>query len=481
MIKKVTILIIVLILASSIILGTSSIHFANANTTTTINIDSTGCGEIGGSWDSGSSTCYLSNSYTIGSGDEVLVPVGTTLNITSFGTIEVQTGGTLFNDGTVDVSSGGGQVLSTGLIDDALGIFNDYGLVASSGTLQVEYGDFNVGSFTVPGTLNSNAPIINTGTFNVMYGTVTSSSSFSNQGALNQYYTFNNLGTLNSTGSISNYGTLNNTGTVFNYGSFQNGGTVSDTGFIYEECGATMAQNTGTNPFFVDDACQGSFSGISTLSNDLSNDFSSLQSSLSSISASLSTDFNSLSSSLSNDFSSLSSAIAGVQTTVDSISTSVSNLQSSLASDFNALSSAISKIGVTGPTVGTSNDATVSTSPTFSSKSSFSTNQADWVLVSAGSSSDTVIAGYTLSLSSGSVSNGVLYISVTNTPSGPGSTYAVPIGNIASPSNGAIPISGNLRFPFHIPAGDSVYVQLVSSKGSSVVVQLQSESLPINP
>jgi hypothetical protein len=432
------ILTLVLLLTSSLILAADLLPATHANTTTTITIDATGCPAIGGSWDGPSFTCTLSSTYEINSN---------TLLLLTFGTLQITSSGIIGNAGTF--FNKGGNVNNEGIFENqANGILN------------------NTGSF-------NNAPL-GTGSLYNDNGAI-----FNNPGDFTNSATMNNAGTTNvlSGGAFFNNGpgTIDNTGTIDNSGAFHNAGTLQNSaGLFLEECGATITDNVATNPFFVNNVCQpASSSSISALTSDLASDFSSLQASISSLSTLLST-----------DFTSLSTAISNVQTTVNSINTSVtstiptalSNIQSALTS----LSTAIAKIGVSGPTVGTSNDATVATSPAITSLSSFTTGATNWTQVTPGSANDQVLTGYVVSTDKGAITDGTLYISLTSTPSSPGATYAIPVGTLYS---GSTPLSGNLRFPFHIPQGDSVYVQLVSSTGkpASATVQLQFENLPINP
>jgi hypothetical protein len=421
-------LVLGLLLVSSVaVIGLNLVPAAHANITTTISADtSSGCSTIGGSWDGGTFTCTLSSTYEVDPGTLVLLTFGT-LHITSSGIIG--NSGVFYNNG--------GNVENEGIFEDqANAVLN------------------NTGAF-------NNAPL-GTGSLYIDSGAV-----FNNPGAFTNGATMNNAGTTNvlSGGSFYNNGpgTLVNTGTLSNFGAFHNAGTFQDsTGVFLEQCGGTISDNFATNPFFANEECQPASSGaISTLTSDIS----------------------SLSASLSSDYASISTAISNVQTTVNGISTAVtstiptalSNIQSALS----GISAAIASIGTTGPTVGTSNDATVSTSPSFGTVSAFTTGATSWVQAASGTPSDQVLSGYALSVDKGTVTLGVLYVSLTATPGGPGATYAIPIGTTSSGSS----VSGNLRFPFHIPQGDSVYVQVTSASGksASVTVQLQFENLPINP
>jgi YVTN family beta-propeller protein len=215
---------------------------------------------------------------------------------------------------------------------------------------------------------------------------------------------------------------------------------------------------------------------LTTLSSSLSADYSSLSSAISTLQTALSTDFSTLNSQISTLSTTVTSGFSGLTTQISGLSSDLSSDYASLTSQLSAISSAIANIGVTGPTVGTSNDATVVTSPSFSSRTSFSTAASAWTLVST-SSPNEVLSGYAVSTTAPVTRNAILYVSLTPTPASASATYAIPLGGLGiltSPT-------GQLRFPFHIPAGSSIYVQVVSSSPASITVQLQMVSEPINP
>jgi len=223
---------------------------------------------------------------------------------------------------------------------------------------------------------------------------------------------------------------------------------------------------------------EGDLTGLSgTLSSDftsLSNGISGLSGQVTTLTSDLSTDSLTIQTSLSG----LSTALGNVQASVTAIGIQVSSLSTTLSSDFSSLSSAISKLGSSGSLAGTSNDAAVVTSPSFTAHTSFSTGPTAWTQVAASSATDEVVSGYSISTSSLlGARNAILYVSLTNTVTSAASTYAIPLGQINSLASS----SGQLRFPFRIPAGSTVYVQVVGSAAVSVTVQLQFLSLPIGP
>jgi len=208
----------------------------------------------------------------------------------------------------------------------------------------------------------------------------------------------------------------------------------------------------------------------------VSNEMPSLWSISSSISTLHSLVYN-LTTSISATLSSIQTTLSGIASSISALRTSVNTLTTNLLSDFNSLSAAIAKIGASGPEVGTSNDATVSTSPVFPTTTSFSSNLWMWTQVSTGSPTNQTLAGFALTVTSGTVKLGVLYISTTSTPAASSQTYAIPLGTHAAGGS----IVEQLRFPYSIPKNTLVFVQVVSSTGSKVVVQLQFLCVPLKP
>jgi YVTN family beta-propeller protein len=183
---------------------------------------------------------------------------------------------------------------------------------------------------------------------------------------------------------------------------------------------------------------------------------------------------------LSDLYALTSSLQSSVNTLTSDVTSGFSSLSSALSADFSSLSSAIANIGRTGPTVGTSNDATVASSSSFPNRNFFSNSSSTWTLISpvSDATTDRVVAGYTVSVTCVAAPTSTLYVSTTNTPSSASATYAIPIGGMTYGN----PSTGQLRFPFRIPSGSPVYVQVVSSyPGATVNVQLQFLSMPINP
>ena len=365
------------------------------------------------------------------------------------------TGDGIYNIGTLTNTDSGVIVLAnTG--DETLGIYN-FGTITNNGNLTAanpnyDLGVFNLANFANYGYIN----IESTSEFGVDNGASGYNAVFTNYGAI-----WNNGG---SSESFSNYyGTLNR-----ECGDVVTGGSIPGGVINTYACGPVFLNILS----ILSGLSLGTLTpGYATLQNDLKGNFTSLSDGL-----------GTLSSDLSNDYSSLSNALSGISSQLTSLQTDVDNnfatLSSTLNSDFSSLSAAIANIGRTGPTVGTSNDATVATSPSFSTRTSFSTSASSWVQISPSAGVDQVVSGYTVSTTSLLTRNAVLYISLTNSPGSAGATYAIPLGTLTTLSG---PASGQLRFPFRIPAGSAVYVEIVSSNTASVTVQLQFQNLPINP
>jgi len=218
-----------------------------------------------------------------------------------------------------------------------------------------------------------------------------------------------------------------------------------------------------------------SSASITALQTSVTNGFNAL----STATTNLQTSVNTLATSLSTDYTALSASISSLQT-------SINNLKSAESSDLSSILSAIANIGVTGPTVGTSNDATVAASTAFSTVSAFSSSSSNWVLVSPSSATTgRVVAGYSITFTAAAKMvtpsypwGVILYVSTTNSPGSSSAAYAIPIGSLSTLGASA---SGQLRFPFSIPSGSPVYVQVVSSQTATVTVQLQFLNTPINP
>ncbi len=431
----------------------------------TITLDGKGCAYIGGSWDSGDSICTLNVFFTVNDTTTFTIPSGNDLLIgNSGGLLNYGSGiggpygiwvdGFLENHGTVSTFDQGTIFVDSG------GIFTNDWYVNNEGTSA--YG------LTIDGGEFDNNHVLN----NYQSATIfllTSGSVFNNNGGatINNHGTVDNGEQFSNAGIVNNYGFFinsqnadNKAGGVFNNeqgASLGGTGTFTNEGTVFNDCNAVLV-DFPSGPNYVNDQCDSSiFNALSTGLGNLAT----------SIESHVDNSINSAVTSIESDITSAQSALSAQITT----------LSDSLASDYTALSTAISNIGRIGPTVGTSNDATVATSPSFSTLSSFSTSSSNWVLVSSGSGQpDRVVSGYVVSLPSGAT-NGILYVSLSNTPAGAGSAYAIPLGSFPGSLS---PPSGYLRFPFHVPAGTSVYVQVVSGKGSTVTVQLQFESLPIN-
>jgi hypothetical protein len=103
--------------------------------------DSASCGAIGGTWDSLTSTCTFSGTYTLTSGNFIEVSPGTTLVINGgvINGIWIY-GGTIYNYGIIEVANTAGY-----------GIWNA-GTISNSGTIKVAntggIGIWNAGTIT---------------------------------------------------------------------------------------------------------------------------------------------------------------------------------------------------------------------------------------------------------------------------------------------------------------------------------------------
>jgi hypothetical protein len=403
--------------------------------------------------------------------------------------------GTISNSGNITINSAAGSD----------GIYNS-GTLTNSGNLTIREsavtgdGIYNIGKITntnsgvmiLENSGDETLGIFNSGTM-TNYGNVTADNPNGSGGVLN-LASITNYGYV-STKSASEFGVENGASgypaKFTDYGTISNSVGSSDPfdnyyGVLNLECGYVVTGKAISSGIINTYACGPVFlsilSSLSSLSlGSVSSNFETLQNDLQGNFTNLSNGISTLTSDLSADYTSISKTLTSISGNLSALQTTVSNgfasLSSSLASDFGSLSSAISNIGRTGPTVGTSNDATVVTSPSFSTHTSFSTSASSWTQVASPAAFDQVVSGYSVSTTS-FTRNAVLYISLTNSPGSARSTYAIPLGALtllsASPS-------GQLRFPFRIPAGSAVYVEVVSSTSVTVSVQLQFESLPINP
>lgn len=508
------------ILTIGIFLASSFLMFPSAPVAHAATVDlSVWCTGTGLSYSSG--TCSLTGG-TVGMSEDVEVSSGETLSLaTSTGVLElfgstltidhgglliVETpscsfaeclvnGGTINNAGniTVDTAAGACGIYNTGTIQNSETITVKDSAVTGTGICNLgTVTNTNVGIIVLRNTGDETLGINNGGTL-TNSGNITTATTGTAEGIFNL-------------GSATNYGTLTiqNTGgfgvgngagghaAVFtNYGSIMaRGGTDpfdNYDGVLNRECGDSIVGTTITTGTVNTYACgpaflhmqetltniESSISGLSlgtvsseiaTLQNDLHGNFTSLSSGV----ATLTTD-------LTNGLSSLTSAVSTLQSTADSISTTVSGIQTSLSSDFSSLSSAIAGIGSSGPLAGTSNGASVSTVSLTAAPAPTPFSASSWTQVGPTASANEVVSGVSVSTTSGSVTQGVLY--VTWTKSGTvGQTYAVDIGGVAK---GATPANIQLRFPFSIPSGADVFVQLVSTSKAGADVQLQFVGLPI--
>jgi hypothetical protein len=148
----------------------------------TITVNSTWCMGFGFSWNSGTSTCTLTGTYPIASGNTLVIPSGATLLITSTGDITIESGGSLTVDSggvinlensafnTAGIANFGGTITVNGVINaensgtDTEGIFLDGGSMSVYGTLNVEPLGGNVGVYNMGGTITKECSGTITGT-----------------------------------------------------------------------------------------------------------------------------------------------------------------------------------------------------------------------------------------------------------------------------------------------------------------------------
>jgi len=467
----------------------------------------------------------ITNSGTIIVESSGGISVGLDGTLTNSGTVTIENpGGTgidnsgfITNSGTITIENAGGTGIDNrgnphGPGFTNYGVLNNYGGGTASffneGTLDEECGDTVTGAaITGPGTVNvpTCPSTSNLGTFNP--GDTVASLLYSIQSSLTGLST--DLGTdvasLSSgisgvssdvstlSGDVStDYANLQNsisglstgiTGLSNTLGTFSGSDTVS--ALLYNIQSTVNGISTTLASDYTN--LQGSILGLSSTLGTLNPGDSvasvlySIQSSMSSgfsgLSSSLTTDYNSLSSTLSSEYTNLQGSISGLSTSLGNLQTSVNGISSSLSTGFSTLQSSISKIGSSGASVGTSNDATVA-AVSVPSVASFSTSSTSWTQVTTASTSE-VVSGFSVSVIKGVTAyGGVLYISLTKSPTSAAAAYAIPIGNLLL---GVTPADGQLRFPFSVPSGSTIYVQFVSTASVTVSVQLQLVSTPINP
>ena len=201
---------------------------------TTIDVNSSGCSAIGGSWNSSTSTCTLSSEYTINSGNILSIPKKTTL-VMSF---EIDNYGTMNNLGTFN-SSGvfynyAGTLVNSGTINNTGILYNGYLTPDSQ-----PYGPAISGSIINSGTINSSGEIDNWGNItNYHQGRIDSSGTIYNAYYINPPYQPNDLA----------YATINNFGAITNSGYFVNWGNVTTQcgGHLYNEVGSTFIKVQGS-------------------------------------------------------------------------------------------------------------------------------------------------------------------------------------------------------------------------------------------
>lgn len=252
------------------------------------------CSVLGGVWTQKKSTCEitssrsLTRSFTLGSGQTLLVDKGVTLDISpatqildlagpQFGVVNngtIDNIGTIANDGTAD-----GAVINTGTFNNsgniAFGSKND-GQVVNQGTLD-NSGSLQSWNLTNGGTLSNTAYLTvdqtlqvgaggvldNSGSISAQWTTlVAEGGSITNESggtfiSLNgASVSFDNHGSLANHGQFTNYGPFVNRadGTVTNasgaslgnYSSFDNFGAVTNGGAVNDWCGATFTNEAGS-------------------------------------------------------------------------------------------------------------------------------------------------------------------------------------------------------------------------------------------
>ena len=236
--------------------------------------DGPSCNGIGGTWNSSTDTCTISN-ITINSGETFTISANVNLSIT--GTLS--NNGDIYNDGTITnsgvinnnnviinpccssptinnlgiINNSGGAIdnwgssiiknksgatinnNSGGTITDFSGsLVSNYGMINNSGSLTNNFGgeiDNNLGgSISNPGSINSSGPLYNNGTmtnsgnisnsglfFFYSHGSITNSGTITNLSLIANFGTMDNMGILNnSQEEIENYATINNSGIINN-------------------------------------------------------------------------------------------------------------------------------------------------------------------------------------------------------------------------------------------------------------------------
>jgi len=201
--------------------------------------DGPSCITLGGTWDSGTLTCTLAGTLTLGPSDELTIDSGVTLNvvgtitssgeITNKGTVTngptgtITTSGALTNKGTIS-NSGTMTNGPTGTIDNKGTIENTFtGIITSSGNIDNNGTIDNCGLITLSGFA-----VVNSGTINNSdTGTITDSIGITNKGTVTNQGVVTESGTvINTNGEFINFaGTFANTGT-FNTGTFVDCGGI---------------------------------------------------------------------------------------------------------------------------------------------------------------------------------------------------------------------------------------------------------------
>jgi len=251
-------LIIGFIAVLSLLLPLNSMTPSAFATNTTI-MDDASCGAIGGTWNVFSATCLVT-SLIATSGDLIVIPTGTTLELSA--PITIPSGVTIDNQGTIS-SDPGAPVINSGTIINELSgtLFTAGDTLSNSGIITIDSGAtitnnvsfMNTGSVVINSggllddvgffTNNVGALVSSVGLFIVDSGNLENDGTYSNNGGNldNEGLVVTNVGTIDNTaGTITNNGAFTNTGSILNC----NGSIVGNTGII----GTGVIISTCTTP-----------------------------------------------------------------------------------------------------------------------------------------------------------------------------------------------------------------------------------------
>lgn len=235
---RLTFLILVSVVAAALFLAAGEARAAS-----TILADGPSCTTLGGTWDSGTLTCKLTGTLTLGPSDSLDIVSGITLinvgTITSSG--DITNDGTIknFDSGTITTS---GSLTNTGMISNSGTVTNDpTGTIDNSGTI------LN----TITGIITSSGNVDNSGTIENCGLITLSGFAVVNSGTINNY----------ATGTLTDSIGITNTHTVTNQGVFTESGTVTNSGGEFMNFAGTFT-NTGTFNTGVFFDCGGIVTGI---------------------------------------------------------------------------------------------------------------------------------------------------------------------------------------------------------------------------